>query len=212
MSQYDAFAQDFSQSRSKKSSWPEFELLYPLLNNKDRILDLGCGNGRLRQWLSKDTSKKDIPEGHYFGLDTSDKLLEIARKRYPKDHFFRGNMSQKLPFGAEHFDIVTGIASFHHLLNKQDQRKCLSEIYRVLKPGGQVFLTTWMLPKKYFWENILRGRFKNWNIPFGTQKKPRTYRWVTKRELKNLCKKSGLQIEHAEYFERRNLVVIAQKQ
>ena len=84
------------------------------LKKQDRILDLGCGNGRLRNFLEKDL----IPAGNYFGLDISDGLLQIARQNHSMDHFFRGNFAQKLPFGDENFDIVTAIASFHHLLNK----------------------------------------------------------------------------------------------
>jgi len=59
-SEYDAFAADFSATR--KNSWPEFELLFPLLKKQDRILDLGCGNGRLRNFLATDL----IPTGNFF--------------------------------------------------------------------------------------------------------------------------------------------------
>ena len=41
-SEYDRFAGDFSQTRNR--TWPEFELLHPLIHRQDRILDIGCGN------------------------------------------------------------------------------------------------------------------------------------------------------------------------
>ena len=205
MPQYDSFAQDFSQTRQR--SWPEFErYILPRLQPHDRLLDLGCGNARLRQSLASE----QIREGEYFGLDVSQKLLDIARKDFPKDHFFLGNMKD-LPFGADNFEVVTAIASFHHLLNKKDQRACLQEIYRVLKPGGMVCFTNWKLPKKYFWKNVLRGRFKNWDIPFGPKKHPRTYRRITPSEMKSLLKKTGFEVVTNEWFQDRNLVTMARK-
>lgn len=203
--QYDAFAQNFSDTRNR--SWPEFELLEPLLKKGDRLLDLGCGNGRLRQFVGKDT----IIRGNYFGLDISQDLLDIARTKHASDHFFKGDMKEKFPFGDDNFEVITAIASFHHLLQKKDQHQCLQECFRVLKPGGIIFMTTWKLPQKYFWPNILRGNFKNWNIPFGPERHPRTYRNVKPREIKRLLKQAGFKTSACNYFQDRNLVVIAKK-
>ncbi len=204
-SEYDAFAADFSATR--KNAWPEFELLFPLLKKQDRVLDLGCGNGRLRDFLKQNL----IPPGNYFGFDLSEQLLQIARQNHPQDHFFRGNFAEKLPFGDENFDIVTAIASFHHLLNKKDQNNFLTEVSRVLKPKGQIFMTTWNLPKKFFWPNFWRGRFKNWLIPFGREKFPRIYRKTSKRELEKLLKKNGFKVLYCELFRGKNFVVIGEK-
>jgi ubiquinone/menaquinone biosynthesis C-methylase UbiE len=204
-SEYDAFAADFSATR--KNAWPEFELLFPLLKKQDRILDLGCGNGRLRNFLEPDL----IPAGNYFGLDVSDELLKIARQNHSQDHFFRGNFADKLPFGDENFDVVTAIASFHHLLNKKDQHNFLQESYRVLKPKGQIFMTTWKLPQKHFWNNLKKGRLKNWLIPFGKEKFPRIYRKTSQRELGKLLKKNGFKILYCELFREKNFVAIGEK-
>lgn len=204
-SEYDKFANAFSDTR--KNAWPEFEILFTLLKKQDRILDLGCGNGRLRNFLNNEI----IPEGNYFGFDVSEGLLKIARKKFPNDHFFRGNFAQKLPFGDENFDIVTGIASFHHLLNKKDQNFFLQESLRVLKPKGLIFLTTWNLPKKHFWPNILKGRFKNWLIPFGKEKFPRIYRKTSKKELIKFLTKNGFKVFHCELFREKNFIIIGEK-
>lgn len=205
MSEYDAFAKDFDQTRQR--NWPEFEeYILPILSKSDRVLDIGCGNGRLRKFINP----KVIRPGEYFGIDLSKELIEIARKDHKEDHFFVGTMID-LPFGADNFEVVTAIASFHHLLNRKDQKKCIEHIYRVLKPGGIVCFTNWKLPKKYFWPNVLRGRFKNWNIPFGKEKHPRTYRFVVPGEMKGLLKKQGFEILHNDWYGDRNLVTIAQK-
>ncbi len=206
-SQYDQFAKDFSATRQK--SWPEFDLFLPTIKKMDRVLDLGCGNGRLRDKLSTNI----VPLGHYFGFDLSEKLLEIARKNNPKDHFFRGTFAKDLPFGSENFNFVVSIAAFHHLLNKKDQHKCLSECFRVLKPNGKIFLSTWILPKKYFWNNFWHGRVftKNWIIPFGKEKHTRTYRWVSENDLTRLLKKAGFKVLLSQRFKNRNFVILAEK-
>ena len=207
MSEYDHFAQGFAETRDRP--WPEFDLFFPSIKTGQRILDLGCGNARLRKFLPETL----IRPGDYFGFDLSEKLLSIARKAFPKDAFFRGNFGKNLPFGAQNFDWVISIAAFHHLLNKTDQHKFLSEAHRVLKPGGQIFITTWILPKRYFWYNFWRGRTisKNWIIPFGKDKHPRTYRHVPAQELEKLLKLHNFKVTHCESFQKRNYVILAQK-
>ena len=205
MSQYDTFAKDFHQTR--QHSWSEFDIILPYIKKFDRVLDLGCGNGRFRNALDLQL----IPEGNYFGFDISEELLNFARGQWPKDHFFRGDFANNLIFGAENFDVIVSIAAFHHLLRKQDQCNFLAECYRVLKPGGVLFLTTWKLPDKYFWPNILRGRFKNWLIPFGTEKHPRTYRKTSANELRKLLAKSGFNVLKSELFMNRNFIAIGKK-
>ncbi len=207
MSEYDKFAEKWDKTRER--AWPEFEVFSPLIKKGDRLLDLGCGNGRLRQFTSTDL----VRDGDYFGFDLSEELLKIARKKYPRDNFFKGSFANPLPFGADNFNWVISIAAFHHLLCKKEQQVFLKEVYRTLKPGGKVFLTTWVLPKKYFWSNFWAGRVftKNWNVPFGKEKHPRTYRYVNEKDLNRLLTSVGFIVEKAEKFENRNFIVLAEK-
>ena len=207
MSEYDQFAKDFSDTR--EHPWPEFDFFLPAIETGQRILDLGCGNARLRKFLPNSL----VRPGDYFGFDLSEKLLAIARKQFPKDAFFKGNFGKSLPFGSQNFDWVISIAAFHHLLNSKDQHQFLSETHRVLKPGGKLFITTWILPKKYFWYNFWRGRTvsKNWLIPFGQKKHPRTYRNVPNKTLQKLLSAHGFKVIHTEAFKDRNYIALAQK-
>ncbi len=205
--EYDKFASDFSATRNH--TWPEFELIFSKIKKGDRVLDLGCGNGRFREFLGTDK----VGNGNYFGLDISENLLAIARDKYDKDHFFRGSFAADFPFGSDTFEVIVAIASFHHLTNKKDQLKFLTECKRVLKSEGFIFITTWILPKKYFWSNFWSGRVftKNWLIPFGKQKHPRIYRKVTDRDLEKLLKRSGFQVEFTREFKGRNYVILGKK-
>ena len=207
MSEYDKFAKHWDKTRDR--AWPEFDLFFPQVNKGDRLLDLGCGNGRLRQFLPPDL----IRNGDYFGLDVSAGLLRIAREKHPRDNFFKGDFSTPLPFGADNFNWVVSIAAFHHLLDTQSQKLFLEEAYRTLKPGGKIFMTTWILPQKYFWMNFWKGRVftKNWIVPFGKEKHIRTYRYVNDKDLTKLLKRAGFKVEQAERFENRNFVALATK-
>ncbi len=205
MSDYDAFASHFSATR--QNAWPEFDLILPFISKGDRVLDLGCGNGRFRHFLPTTL----VPEGYYHGVDMSQPLLDIARDAHRGDHFFTKDFSEPFPFGANNFDVVVCIAAFHHLLNKRQQKQFMAECHRVLKPKGTLFITTWRLPQKYFWSNLIRLRFKNWIIPFGKEKHKRVYRKVNDLELKELMEEQGFEVLHHNLFQDRNFFAIGRK-
>ena len=71
---YNLIADDFS--RTRENIWEEIRFLFD--NKKERVLDLGCGNARYYQLL-KNTD--------YTGVDFSEKLIEIAKNKYPEAKF-----------------------------------------------------------------------------------------------------------------------------
>lgn len=89
-----------------------------------KVLDLCTGTGDIAGFIDK--SCKVI------GVDFSDKMLEIARKKYPWINFIEGDCTN-LPFEDNYFDVVT--ISFG-LRNIENYDNALDEIYRVLKPNG----------------------------------------------------------------------------
>jgi len=163
-----------------------------------KILDLGCGNGRLIKILQTARKKYD-----YLGVDFSEKLLAKARQQFP-DHAFQVADMTKLDWPAETFDLVCLVAAFHHLRDRQERQALLNNIYRWLKPGGILFMTNWYLwqPKyrKYFFQNIKSK--KSWNDCFIPYRLPnsqkfywRYYHHFTSLELKSLLQKSGFVLE-----------------
>jgi ubiquinone/menaquinone biosynthesis C-methylase UbiE len=88
-----------------------------------RILDAGCGTGLLSKRLEK--------YGEVTGLDMSEEAIKYAKKR--RVHVIKGSVN-KLPFKAESFDVVVSIDVLYH--RQVDDKKAMSEIYRVLKSGG----------------------------------------------------------------------------
>lgn len=92
------------------------------------ILDLGCGTAELMsQVICEDSSR------HITGLDLSEEMLKIAKNKLGTKATFVLGDAENLPFADESFDLVYCNDSFHHYPHPQI---VLSEIYRVLKPGG----------------------------------------------------------------------------
>ena len=125
-----------SESFSSKRDYipHDISILSEYCYKDDLILDLGCGNGRLAEVL----------DCNYIGIDTSPKMIENARKRYPNKEFI---VSKPLsfPFPDNHFNKVFCLAVLHHIPSKQLRQEFLKEMSRVLKPGGDLILTVWDL-------------------------------------------------------------------
>jgi len=131
---YDAIADDFDNKRDYLP--PDFSILQDYINEGDKILDLGCGNGRLNE-LVRD-------KADYYGADTSGSLVRIAKAKYPDAKFFVSK-PLSLPFEGDFFDKVFCLAVFHHIPSNAIRKEFLKEIKRILKPEGRIVLTVWDL-------------------------------------------------------------------
>ena len=111
----------------------EAVILELLPKEADRILDLGCGDGRLLA-----LTKLAIPNNKEgIALDFSETMLDAARTRFANDEtvsIVEHNLNDPLPdLGA--FEVVLSSFAIHHLNDKR-KYKLYEEIYRILKPGG----------------------------------------------------------------------------
>jgi SAM-dependent methyltransferase len=97
-----------------------------------RLLDIGCGAGGFLVEANK-------AGAHVAGLDASDALVEIARRRFPQAPIHVGEM-EELPFDDQSFDLVTGINSFQFA---GDVVTALKEAERVCAMGGRVLMLVW---------------------------------------------------------------------
>jgi ubiquinone/menaquinone biosynthesis C-methylase UbiE len=98
------------------------------------VLDLGCGTGQLFNRLGK-----QYPQITGTGLDLSSKMIQIARQKNqhrPRFIYIEGN-AEKLPFAEGQFDTVFNTISFLHYPHPE---QVLSEVKRVLTPGGKFYL------------------------------------------------------------------------
>jgi ubiquinone/menaquinone biosynthesis C-methylase UbiE len=99
------------------------------------ILDVGCGTGVFASRI-----RAAWPRSTVWGVDLVSAMLAKGRARWRSDpeHVaaVQGD-SERLPFPAGAFDVVTCANSFHHYPH---QDRAVAEMYRVLKPGGRLFL------------------------------------------------------------------------
>lgn len=127
------------------------------LTNDSRLLDIGCGTGRLAKQIDKNLDIKS-----YQGYDINLKYIDYCRKTYGDnlkfDHFDikhdeynnNGTINQqyfKLPYDANSFDIVVAIAVMNHL-HYNDIANIITESSRVLKKNGVLFCTHTILNSK----------------------------------------------------------------
>ena len=140
--------------------------ILPLLNLKklDKVLDLGCGTGRLSIQISKKV--KEV-----VGVDFSKEMLNIAKeksKQISNIYYKYLAITKKLPFKDKSFDKILSILVVNHIKRLD---KLLKEIYRLLKPRG-IFVfdtdagknTTYRLLAKsnkfedYIYQRIIEGK------------------------------------------------------
>lgn len=230
---YDAIAHEWD--RTRQNAWGEFEFATdllipppsllasselrrtgPHLQHKMQLLDAGCGNGRLINWLRK----KNF-QGKYLGIDSSEGLLEKAKQNFPKEKFQKIDL---LDFKElESFDLVFCIAVLHHLPDKTSRLRVLQNIYAGLKSEGKLFLTVWNLWQPRYIKYVLKSYFtknpRDCKIPFAN-KVDRFVHAFSASELIDLLEKAGFQSievfpakkeKRVKIFSARNLVVIAKK-
>jgi ubiquinone/menaquinone biosynthesis C-methylase UbiE len=105
------------------------------IKNGYRVLDLGCGTATLTILI-----KKAYPGADVTGLDGDPKILGIAGAKIAKaglDISLDTGMSFELPYPDCSFDRVVSSLVFHHLI-REDKARTFNEIFRVLKPGGEL--------------------------------------------------------------------------
>lgn len=105
-----------------------------------RVLDLGCGTGTLTLLIKQAHSEAQVT-----GLDGDPKALEIARDKVARSGLpitLDEGLAFDLPYPDNSFDRVFSGLLFHHL-TREDKERTLKEVYRVLRPGGELHVADW---------------------------------------------------------------------
>lgn len=194
---YNVVSQTFSNSRSKP--WAEFELYSNACFKGARVLDLGCGNGRLFFSLKEQNI-------NYIGLDNSLGLLNQAKKNLLKEdvELIKGNFLD-IPLPDNSVDLIFAVASFHHLPSDQVRLQALEEMKRVLKPNGKLFISVWNLYQKRYFKFILESLFRLGSYDFGDTfiklgGVKRYYHAFTPYSLSRLISKSNFKVVEKHYY------------
>lgn len=179
------FYNDFWQ-KNKEGHFFDFSFKWPLVKElvtrkkKLTILDYGCGTGTFIGELLMINPNLEI-----FGIDISDYAINVARKKFKNAQFFVQTEEKKLPFANDSVDLILAMDVIEHVF---DVKTLLHEFYRILSPGGKIFIST-----------PYHGTIKNLVISligFDTAFNP-TYahiRFFTKKSLTSLLEKNGFNI------------------
>jgi cephalosporin hydroxylase/SAM-dependent methyltransferase len=106
------------------------------LNASHKLLEFGCGWGRVLRFFLK-----DLPPGHLWGVDCYEPVMDFARQ---SNRWCTLELVPALPptdIAPNQFDLVYVFSVFSHL-SESAHRKWLIELKRLLKPGGLLIATT----------------------------------------------------------------------
>lgn len=105
------------------------------LRGDERLLDIGCGDGRNTEKIAS-----MLQSGSVLGLDYSEDMITLAKKSFPKERYANLDFlvcdALKMEFESE-FDYVFSNAALHWI---KDHRTLLKNISHALRPGGRILL------------------------------------------------------------------------
>lgn len=119
---------DYQKNSSQQQKWAREVIAKLRLRGDERVLDIGCGDGKVTAELAR-----QLPNGSIVGLDASSQMVEFAAKTFPHIQFVVGDAS-RLPFTGE-FDLIYSNATLHWIYNHVP---VLAGIHRSLKPGARI--------------------------------------------------------------------------
>ena len=155
---YFAGLSDSSDEHLKAEHELVLKLMKPL--EGERILDVGCGRGRLGDMLTQ----------HESGIEMVSSDVTDEAKKYVSGTFVRCSMAA-LPFPDEHFDKIFCL---HVIAHFKEGQEGINEAYRVLKGGGRLMVIT---PNKYFvYYSWLATLLKHFRFKYD-----RTAKWLYSR-------------------------------
>lgn len=139
------------------------------------ILDIGCGTGAMLDELA--------PFGRVVGADFAPEALSFCRSRGERAgrryDLVRAD-ARRLPFPNDHFDIVTAMDIIEHI---DRDKEAVSEIARVLKPGGRLLATVPAYMSLWSEHDEALHHFRRYRAP----------------EFKDIAQRAGLAVEKISY-------------
>lgn len=212
---YNNISNDFSKSRIWMK-WPEINYFIEkilLKKPNPNILDIWCWSARLLEQINSIWNFKLI----YSWVDNSSWMLDNAKKNFPQSNFY---LSDMVNISLENkYNIITFIASYHHLNNIIERENTLKIAYDLLEDWGYLFMTNWALNseinnEKYkdsiidnslnnFWSKDYMIKFWEYN---------RYYHCFDLKELEYLANKTWFKIIENKLFEnKKNIITILKK-
>jgi len=170
---YNKVARKYNEIVEDNLSYPKhLDFLIPHLNPNSKVLDIGCGTGEAMKYLIRQDLKCT-------GVDFSDAMLNIAKKRFPKGNFLKMDFTkEKIPGNYDAF-----IAYFSLIYTPHEQLPLLlNKLSHNLVKGG------------YFQIAMLSGDSSGIDYNFWGTGEPMYFISYTEKELEDIVKKLGFRL------------------
>jgi len=175
---YESFASEFDSKMNMYDTLKRVSVFYEELLTENiegkLLLDAGCGTG----WFSKAAVERGAK---VTSMDLGEGLLEEVKKKCTSKRIVGSIL--EIPFEENSFDIIVSSEVIEHIPNPLD---AIDELYRVLKPGGTLILST---PNRLWY----------FSLRIANALKIRPYQglenWVWRSGLKNKLKNTGFKVE-----------------
>lgn len=148
-----------------------------LVPSDGRILDYGCGYGRIAAQLHGAGYRNIV------GVDPAPQMIERAGKEHPGIDFQVADTST-LPFDDASFDAALLVAVLTAVPGDDRQMEIVNDIHRVLKPGGIAYITDFRLQsderniKRYKECEKVYGKYGVFNLPYGAILRHHDMGWI----------------------------------
>jgi len=204
---YNIISSHFNQTRSKPL-WTEILPFIAQVKSGMKVLDVGCGNGRLLSELGNKKIK-------YLGIDFSNELIKKARQHYPTRRFLTRDIT--LEDDWRHigdYDALFSLGVLHHIPDRNRQHLVLQQMYEHTLPGGFIVLSVWNMWQWRFLKTHLSQLSKKMEygnlsyiwVPYSISDGNRIVRTINRfikayfpGELLNLVKQVGFKIDTFYY-------------
>ena len=184
MTEWDA---ELYRERSNLQQAMAAEALQSLgLGSSERILDVGCGDGRITAEIAR-----RAPNACVLGVDASTNMIRLGSQKIAPNLNFKVADARSLPFHGE-FDLVVSFNALHWI---HEQELALASIHQALVPGGTAHLRLVPMGARTSIETVLdeTRRSPAWSMYFSDFIEPNQQH--TQKKKNTLARQSGFRVE-----------------
>lgn len=182
---FDIDANHYKEHSALQFQLAEETLFLHTFRPEERILDIGCGDGKVTKKLAE-----RVPLGYVEAIDPSLSMIELARATFPKKLF--PNLNFSIGRGEEiltdkKYDLITAFCSLHWV---RGQEKALQKMADSITPSGKILILTF--PKESSYLRLLedfinRKKWENHALLSACS------HWISSSGYRALIKRLGLE-------------------
>lgn len=184
----EAFGDDFSQDGF--SDINQVNMILPYINKgrSTRVLDIGCGNGKMLGYLQEKTNCSIC------GFDYSKNAIDAAKMKFGDSGDFKEGIIGEIEYPCEYFDVIISMDTMYFA---KDMAAFIGQIKRWIKKGGTIFVAYQEGDVMQKTENehttVLAEAFKANEVEYSVDN-------ITRQTYEMLKKKRQAAINHKEEF------------